>query len=48
VSTGDCPRPRTDALHLAVGFDLDAETGIRYTAAARHLLQTSIECDTSG
>lgn len=37
-----------DPLHLAVVFGLDEKTAIRYTAAARQLLETEIERDTSG
>jgi hypothetical protein len=37
-----------DPLHLAVVFDLDAKTAIRYAASARQLLETTIECDTAG
>lgn len=37
-----------DPLHLAVVFDLDAKTAIRYANSARQLLQTPIECDTTG
>jgi integrase len=34
-----------DPLHLAVVFDLDPKTAIRYANSARQLLQTSVECD---
>jgi integrase len=37
-----------DPLHLAVVFDLDPKTAIRYATSARQLLETSIECDTAG
>lgn len=37
-----------DPLHLAVVFGLDEKTAIRYAASARQLLETAIECDTSG
>ncbi|MFB9307514.1 integrase [Kibdelosporangium philippinense] len=37
-----------DPLHLAVVFGLDERTAIRYAASARQLLETAIECDTSG
>lgn len=37
-----------DPLHLAVVFGLDEKTAIRYAASARQLLETEIECDTSG
>jgi integrase len=37
-----------DPLHLAVVFDLDPKTAIRYANSARQLLTREIECDTSG
>lgn len=37
-----------DPLHLSVVFGLDEKTAIRYAAAARQLLETQIERDTSG
>jgi hypothetical protein len=37
-----------DPLHLAVVFGIDEKTAIRYAAAARHLLKTTIERDTVG
>jgi hypothetical protein len=37
-----------DPLHLAAVFDLDAKTAIHYASSARQLLETSIECATSG
>jgi hypothetical protein len=37
-----------DPLHLAVVFGLDDKTAIRYASSARQLLETEIECDTSG
>lgn len=35
-------------LHLAVVFGLDEKIAIRYAAAARQLLETSIEHNTPG
>jgi site-specific recombinase XerD len=37
-----------DPLHLSVVFGLDEKTAIRYAAAARQLIETHIERDTSG
>jgi hypothetical protein len=37
-----------DPLHLAVVFGLDEKTAIRYAASARQLLETAVECLTSG
>lgn len=37
-----------DPLHLSVVFGLDEKTAIRYAASARQLLESQIECDTSG
>lgn len=37
-----------DPLHLAVVFGLNEKTAIRYASSARQLLETEIECDTSG
>jgi hypothetical protein len=37
-----------DPLHLAVVFDIDEKTAIRYAATARQLLETRIERDTPG
>jgi hypothetical protein len=33
-----------DPLHLSVVFGIDEKTAIRYTATARQLLETEIEC----
>jgi hypothetical protein len=37
-----------DPLHLAVVFELDEKTAIRYASSARQLLETEIECNTPG
>jgi hypothetical protein len=37
-----------DPLHLAMVFGLDEKTAIHYANSALQLLETPIECDTSG
>jgi hypothetical protein len=47
-ATGKALAHRPDPLHLAVVFDPDPKTAIRHASVARHLLETSIKCDTRG